>query len=155
MPSKKFVSPVLMWLVVIIGIYASFQLAPNIKIFPKKIFTSFLIIPAGIYWLYFFVGAIRVHRKAALSAEKIDRIVKEGVYSIVRHPIYSGDIVLAWGIFFFWPEPRVLSAILWLTIILYFWMKLEEKALEEKFGPEYRNYKNKVPMVMPRLRKTR
>ena len=153
MLNKKFVSPILMWLIVISGVSVLFRFFPKIEIFPKNPITSFFIIPAGIYWLYFFVGALLVHKKAALSAAKIDRIVKVGVYSIVRHPIYSADIVLAWGIFFFWPHLKVSAAVLWLTIILFFWMKLEERVLEEKFGPEYRNYKNKVPMVMPRLKK--
>lgn len=153
--NRKLVSPVLMWLIVIVGVYVFFKLSPEARVLPKNIFSPFLIIPAGIYWLYFFVGALRVHKKAAVSAVKIDRIVKEGVYSIVRHPIYSGDIVLAWGIFFYWPYLKILLSAIWLTVVLFFWMKLEEKALEEKFGPEYRNYKNKAPMVVPRLKKTK
>ena len=151
MLNKKLVSPVLMWLIVIIGIYISFQFLSEAEIFPRNALTSSLMIPAGIYWLYFFVGALRVHRKAAFSAEKIDKIVTEGVYKIVRHPIYSGDIVLAWGIFFYWPYLKVLLSAIWLTLVLFFWMKLEEKALEEKLGSEYRIYKNKVPMVIPKF----
>src|SRR3989338_1473704 len=120
MPKQKFVSPVLMWLIVIIGIYVSFQLASNIRIFPRNIFTSLLIFPAGIYWLYFFVGALRVHRRAAVSAEKIDKIVTNGVYQIVRHPIYSADIILAWGIFFHWPYLKILLSVIFLTLVLIF-----------------------------------
>lgn len=148
---KKLVSPVLMWLIVILEVFVAFRFFPKIEIFPRNAIISFLIIPAGIYWLYFFVGALRVHRKAAVSAAKIDRIVKEGVYSIVRHPIYSADIILAWGIFFHWPYFKILLSALWLTLILFFWMKLEEKALAEKFGEEYGNYKKNVPMFVPKF----
>ena len=151
MSKRKFVSPVLMWIIVIIGVFVSFRFFPKIEIFPRNAVTPFLIIPAGIYWLYFFVGALRVHRKAALSAAKIDRIVKEGVYSIVRHPIYSADIVLAWGIFFHWPYLKILLSAIWLTLVLFFWMKLEEKTLAEKFGEEYRNYRKNVPMFIPKF----
>jgi protein-S-isoprenylcysteine O-methyltransferase Ste14 len=151
MLKRKLVSPVLMWLIVILGIFIVFSFFPKAEIFPRNAITSFLIIPAGIYWLYFFIGALRVHRKAALSAAKIDRIVIESVYSVVRHPIYSGDIVLAWGIFFYWPLLKVFISAIWLTIVLFSWMRIEEKVLEEKFGPEYRDYKNKVPMVIPKF----
>ena len=151
MLKRKLVSPVLMWLIVILGIFIVFSFFPKAEIFPRNAITSFLIIPAGIYWLYFFIGALRVHKKAAVSADKIDRIVKEGVYSIVRHPIYSADIVLVWGIFFHWPHLKILLSAFWLTLILFFWMRLEEKALAEKFGEEYEKYKKAVPMIIPRI----
>ena len=151
MLNRKLVSPVLMWLIVILGVSVLFRFFPQTEIFPRNAITSLLVIPAGIYWLYFFIGALRVHKKAAVSAEKIDKIVTTGVYNIVRHPIYSADIVLAWGIFFFWPQLKILLSVFWLTAVLFFWMRLEEKALQEKFGAEYRNYKNKAPMAIPRF----
>jgi len=94
-----------------------------------------------------------IHRKAPHSVRSIDKIVKEGIYQRVRHPIYSGDIVLVWGIFFHWPSIRALISVIWLTTVLFFWMRLEEKALAEKFGSDYLEYKAKVPMVVPRIGK--
>src|SRR3989344_8634406 len=151
MLKRRLVNPALMWLIVIIGVYALFSFTPNAMIFPENIFASFLIIPAGIYWLYFFISALWVHRQAAHSAEKISKIVTAGVYKIVRHPIYSADIVLAWGIFFHWPYLKILLSAIWLTLVLIFWMRLEEKALAEKFGEEYSNYKKKVPMFVTKF----
>ncbi|OGI16836.1 MAG: hypothetical protein A3J63_00010 [Candidatus Moranbacteria bacterium RIFCSPHIGHO2_02_FULL_40_12b] len=151
MSKQKFVSPVLMWIIVIIGVFVSFRFFPQTEIFPRNPITSFLIVPAGIYWLYFFVGALRVHKKAALSAEKIDKVVTSGIYQIVRHPIYSADIILAWGIFFHWPYLKILLSVIWLTLVLIFWMRLEEKALAEKFGEEYSNYKKNVPMFVTKF----
>ncbi len=142
-----------MWAIVASGITFSFQIFPSEDLFMPNRFTFYLIVPAFLYWLYFFVGAILVHRKAPRSVHSIYKIVKEGVYQRVRHPIYSGDIVIAWGIFSHWPSYRALSSVIWLTIILYFWMRLEEKALAEKFGRDYLDYQKEVPMLVPRIKK--
>jgi protein-S-isoprenylcysteine O-methyltransferase Ste14 len=147
---QKSVSPALMWLVVAVGIFAVFQLVPARFIFPRNMFTSFLMFPATIYWLYFFIGAVRVHRQAPLSADKIDKLVTEGVYAKVRHPIYSADIILGWSIFFFYPDVRFLVSAHWLMFVLLFWMQREEKALIEKFGSEYLEYMKRVPKMFPK-----
>ncbi|HCU71066.1 MAG TPA: hypothetical protein DIC35_04955, partial [Candidatus Moranbacteria bacterium] len=89
--------------------------------------------------------------KAPLSADAIDRLVTEGVYEKVRHPIYSADIVLAWSIFFFYPDVRIFASVLWLTLVMSVWMKIEEKALIEKFGREYEGYRLRVPKIFPKL----
>lgn len=150
MNKQKLVSPVLMWLIVIVGILIVFWLVPARFVFPRNMFTSFLIFPAIIYWLYFFIGAVKVHRQAPLSVDKIDKLVTEGVYAKVRHPIYSADIILGWAIFFFYPDVRLLIGAHWLMFVLLFWMRREEKALIEKFGNEYLEYMRRVPKIFPK-----
>lgn len=140
-----------MWLIVIIGIFFAFKLVPARFVFPRNMFTSFLIFPAATYWLYFFIGAVKVHRQAPLSADKIEKLVTNGVYAKVRHPIYSADIVLGWAIFFFYPDVRFLISAHWLMFVLLFWMHLEETALVQKFGDEYLEYMKRVPKIFPRL----
>lgn len=150
MNKQKLVSPVLMWLIVIVGILIVFWLVPARFVFPRNMLASFLIFPAMIYWLYFFIGAVKVHRRAPLSADKIDKLVTEGVYAKVRHPIYSADIILGWAIFFFYPDVRLLIGAHWLMFVLLFWMRREEKALIEKFGNEYLQYMRRVPKIFPK-----
>ena len=106
-------------------------------IYPLSYFTRHLILALFFYWRH------ACPSQGARSVRSIDKIIKEGIYQRVRHPIYSGDIVLVWGIFSHWPSYRALSSVIWLTIILFFWMRLEEKALTEKFGRDYLEYKNR------------
>ena len=150
--SRRLVSPMLMWLIVAAGILAVFQFVPARFVFPRNMFTSFLIVPAIAYWLYFFIGAIRVHRQARLSTDKIERLVTKDVYAKVRHPIYAADIILGWSVFFFFPDVRLLVSAHWMMFVLLFWMKREEDALIEKFGEEYSAYMRRVPKIFPRLR---
>lgn len=148
---QKLVSPILMWIIVVLGVFAVFNTFPRVELFQRNTITSFFIFPAGIYWLYFFLSALKSNRKAAFSIDKTVKIIKSGVYGVVRHPIYSADIILGWGIFLFWPIYEVLLSVVWLTLILSFWMILEENALEDKFRDEYRNYKRETPMFFPRI----
>lgn len=147
----RLVSPVIMWLIVLFGIGGVFWLVPARFVWPRNIATSALIFPAAIYWLYFFLGAIKVHRRAALSADKINKLVVDGVYSKVRHPIYSADIIFGWSLFFFYPDVRFLISAHWLMFTLLFWMRREETALTKKFGNEYLEYARCVPKLFPRL----
>ncbi|MCE5199033.1 MAG: isoprenylcysteine carboxylmethyltransferase family protein [Armatimonadota bacterium] len=149
---QKLISPVLMWSIIITGIFLFMWLLPHVWLFRRNIFTSLLLIPAALNWLYFFFGAVRVHRRAPQSAAAINHVVTTGVYAMVRHPIYSADILLAWGVFFFLPTLSILCSAAWLTVVMVAWMNLEEHALEEKFGDEYTCYKNRTPMFIPNYR---
>ena len=148
---RKLVSPVLMWLIVAVGILLAFRFVPARYVFPRNMLTSFLLLPAIFYWLYFFLGAIKVHRKAPFSVDVINKLVTDGVYGKVRHPIYAADIILACSIFFFYPDVRFLLSALGLTLVLQFWMNREELALLEKFGQEYSDYMTRVPKMFPRF----
>lgn len=159
--TQKIASPILMWGIVFAGVAAVFIFFGGFEkgakvFFSAEIFSPdsalrFAIVPAFLWWIYFFTGAIKVHREAAASVAEITKIITAGAYAKVRHPIYSADIILSWGIFFYLPNVRILLCVLWLDSVLFFWMKLEERLLLEKFGKDYQDYMKRVPMFIPRL----
>ncbi|HBP01221.1 MAG: hypothetical protein UY41_C0012G0020 [Candidatus Moranbacteria bacterium GW2011_GWE1_49_15] len=149
----RFINPVLMWFLVAIGVFLAFLYVPAMDVFERTFLGSLVFVLTICYWAYFFIGSIIVNRKAALSVDSIDRLVTEGVYGMVRHPIYSADIFLSWGFLLVFPDLKVLVSVIWLTLVLAYWMVLEENALEEKFGREYREYEKNVPMVIPEFKK--
>ncbi|MFC1756454.1 methyltransferase family protein [Patescibacteria group bacterium] len=151
MNKHKAVSPVVLWLVIIVGGIMLVVSTPDGKFFNSNIFTSFLFLLSIVYWFSFFNKAIKINRKAVYSADKIDELIQKGVYGVVRHPIYGADIILFWGIFVSWPYLRTFMVALWATLMLLFWMKVEEIALVQKFGDVYDNYKKQVPMVIPKF----
>jgi protein-S-isoprenylcysteine O-methyltransferase Ste14 len=79
-------------------------------------------------------------------------LVTTGIYGYVRHPQYLGIMLLTLGMNIQWLT--ILSLLLWpfLVILYYRLAKEEAKEMEERFGEEYRKYKQKVPMFIPRLR---
>lgn len=78
-------------------------------------------------------------------------VIRKGVFSIVRHPVYLGEILLYLGLLFF--SLSVASMIVWLfaIIFLYYISRYEEKILLEHFGEEYRSYMEEVPMWIPKI----
>jgi protein-S-isoprenylcysteine O-methyltransferase Ste14 len=144
----RLVSPVLMWVIIVIGWIILWNLIPKGYFYRQSIVGWLVFGIAAINWIYFFIGVLLVHRQVAQSAGLIRKLVVTGVYAQVRHPIYSADLILAWGIFIAWPQYRILAMVVWATIIFTVWMNLEERVLRRKF-PGYKKYAEKVPMVIP------
>lgn len=138
-----------MWALVFIGFMLSFLLVPDAALFQTNLFTSAFFFLAGANWLYFFAFALAENRYAARSAASVKSLVTTGVYSKVRHPIYSADIFFAWGIFLFSPTIRIFACAAWLTVVLLLWMRLEENALLKRFSAQYARYRAKTPMLVP------
>jgi len=76
------------------------------------------------------------------------RIVDTGIYTVVRHPQYTGGIYAIFLTTLLW-YPHWLFAFLGAggTVLMVLSTKEEDKRLIEKFGDEYRNYMEKVPMM--------
>jgi len=143
-----------MWTVVALGILVIFFVIPKQPLFSfsdSKAAIIFLVLAIP-YWSYFWINAVLINKKAASSSANTPQIISSGVYGYVRHPIYGADIVLAIALFFFIPEARIALSVIWLTLVLIVWMKLEESVLEERFGHKYKEYKKNVPMLIPRFR---
>lgn len=84
-----------------------------------------------------------------ISANSEDRLVTRGIHSKVRHPIYTGTILILIGYFLYAPTDVLLvsaiAILLYLPVGIYF----EEKKLILKFGKEYQDYKKNVPSLIP------
>lgn len=77
-------------------------------------------------------------------------LVRSGVYSIVRHPLYSGLICIALGWTIFWVSLSHLIATIILFLFLDYKSRQEEKWLIEKH-PEYLEYKQQVKKLIPKV----
>lgn len=79
--------------------------------------------------------------------------IHTGIHSYIRHPIYSGLILIFLGYFFYQPFMSSLIHFLCLIIYLPFGISYEEKKLIILFGEKYEKYKINVPSLIPRLTK--
>ena len=82
-------------------------------------------------------------------------VCKSGPYSIVRNPLYIGNMMIYVGFAFVAGSVYVVT-ISSITFVYFFIqysliISLEEEALEEKFGNEYLTYKKLVPSILPRI----
>ena len=78
-------------------------------------------------------------------------VIQSGVFRFVRHPIYTGALLLYLGLTLM--TISLASAALWLLIIAFYVYisKHEERILAEEFGNDYLQYKKKTGMLLPKL----
>jgi len=74
----------------------------------------------------------------------------KGIYSIIRHPIYTANLLLMLGIFI--SSASAIIAFNGTILLLYYSMSafIEEKAIQKKF-PTYATYKNRTGMFLPSI----
>jgi protein-S-isoprenylcysteine O-methyltransferase Ste14 len=79
------------------------------------------------------------------------KLITTGPYSLVRHPIYSGLLLMFLGNAIIVGKWRGLIGVLILFISFLFKLKKEEKWLSESFGQEYAEYMKKSSALIPWL----
>jgi len=80
-------------------------------------------------------------------------VIRKGVFSVMRHPVYLSEILLYLGLLML--SISLAAAVVWVGAIafLHYISRYEEKLLLERFGRGYEQYMREVPMWIPRLRK--
>jgi protein-S-isoprenylcysteine O-methyltransferase Ste14 len=78
---------------------------------------------------------------------------RTGIYSVVRHPLYIGNTLVALGLALV-PGPWYLAVIVLLASLLYHERIAahEEAFLETKFGDLFRDWADRVPAMIPDFR---
>ena len=78
-------------------------------------------------------------------------LIVEGIHKKIRHPLYAGTILIFLGFVFFVPKLSTLVVVATSIAYVFIGIQLEESKLIKKFGDQYIRYKEKVPMIIPRL----
>ncbi len=100
-----------------------------------------------VYDLQYMIGIRQIREfKNGIKRPAAD-FTTEGILGYVRHPWYSGAILLVWAFGAITDVSLVSKTILTTYIII--GTVLEEKKLVEEIGPAYREYRRKVPMLIP------
>ena len=109
-----------------------------------------VFVTVGILLLVIGVPMWLIAVRAVMRAYNSDRLVTSGVFSLVRHPVYSAWIVFnipAIALLFrSWPlllAPVVAYAVFKSSI------RTEDEYLEQRFGQEYRDYRARVNELIP------
>lgn len=73
--------------------------------------------------------------------ENIDHLVTTGLFSMIRHPMYTGFILwIAGWVVCYGAVVSLAVGVVCVGNILY-WRRLEEGALESRYGEDYRRYR--------------
>ena len=75
------------------------------------------------------------------------KLVSDGIFGILRHPQYTGGMVIAFSMCLIVQSPLTYILAIIAMVTAYLSMVFEEKRLLIKFGSQYENYKTEVPRV--------
>lgn len=84
---------------------------------------------------------------------EVHALRRTGILAWVRHPIYSGLILIVIGFFLFIPNLPTLLSCAFMLGYLPVGMWLEERKLVAEYGEAYRAYRKEVPALIPRWSK--
>jgi len=85
------------------------------------------------------------------SPKENSELITTGLFSKMRHPIYSGILLLAFSFALYQNSGFKILISFFLLILFYFKTGYEEKQLILKF-PEYKNYKNTTGRFLPKIK---
>ena len=107
---------------------------------------SYVFIGGG-FWL------IAAAWKPLLAARKAGRLATEGPYAWIRHPQYTGIVLIMVGFLLQWPT---LATLVMFPILLVVYRRLalrEEREVASEFGHTWEGYAAATPRFVPRLRR--
>jgi len=87
-----------------------------------------------------------------LRGHNQQQLVTTGIRARVRHPVYLGHLceMLAWSVATGLAVCWALTAFAIMTGVVM--IRMEDEELEKRFAEEYRQYRSRVPAVLPRIR---
>lgn len=108
--------------------------------------------PRSVLWGGPFVlGGLLVRLIATGTIIKDDRLTTEGVYGMVRHPLYLGNTLYGIGLCLMGRVAWFWGAFTLLSLAFHLPASLEEEGyLRRRYGPAYDDYARNVPRFLPR-----
>ena len=116
--------------------------------------TLFIVLGSAVAISGFILHMIchKYHKFGHDTSDKIKTVIADGIYKKIRHPMYSGILLIVWGIFIAWNFYFTLPIPIVITVLLYSLAKKEEQYLIETLDGQYKEYIKEVKwMFIPGL----
>jgi len=96
-----------------------------------------------------------VYKRYWSKEEGRGELVTDGIYGFIRHPQYTGFLMITLGMLCDWATLPML--IMWpiMALLYYRLARKEEDDMQAEFGQQYHAYKQRTGMFLPRLRARR
>ncbi len=127
----------------------------SITLFESKGFVRYLSLMLATFGVMVISQAFKQYRLFSFIGlkQEMNEFTRNGILQYVRHPIYSGTILVVIGFFLFTPTLATLISVSCILLYLPIGIYFEEKKLIKQFGEQYLSYKREVPSVLPRVKK--
>jgi protein-S-isoprenylcysteine O-methyltransferase Ste14 len=133
-------------LFILFSFFSDNLLGSLLNIFFKESFLILIFI--GLFFVFWAIIQLNVKISIFPSPKSDAKLVTDGAYKYLRHPIYTGLIIVFWGYSLY--SESLIRVIISLILIFLFneKAKFEESKLSQKF-PDYKNYMKKTWRIFP------
>jgi protein-S-isoprenylcysteine O-methyltransferase Ste14 len=150
-----YITPLITWLPVVGLLYISrswiLSHRLELPVFLQGI--GWVVFILGIFlqlWTLRILGGLRIIGLPEVSQLVESRIITSGPFSVIRHPTYASHTIMFAGVFLLSGVIALgVITLLDIAIINAFVIPLEDRELVERFGDEYKAYKDRVPAFFP------
>lgn len=106
--------------------------------------------PIVLLSFYFESKSCSILGKPQSYPQEIRKLITSGIYSKMRHPVYLGRMLMNLGFLIMFPIVPMLIVTVVFVIVWYLMALHEEMLLMKRFGRNYKKYREKVPMFIPK-----
>ncbi len=111
----------------------------NVPVMEELIIVGWILL--GIGALFVILSVLTLRRKGTTN------VTDSGVYGVVRHPMYLGGMVMFLSHIFFGQNWIVVISTIIGVYCCFLLIQSEDQKNIEKFGDDYKRYKEKVPRM--------
>jgi len=116
---------------------------------PAAAYTGLALTVVGLGFAAWARFAIGRNWGGAITVQKGHKVVRNGPYAVVRHPIYSGFMLATFGTALVIGQVGGLVSTALVVLCWGYKAHLEESFLVEQFGTEYEQYRHDVKGLIP------
>ena len=116
---------------------------------PAAAYTGLALTVAGLGFALWARIAIGRNWGGAITVQEGHKVIRNGPYAVVRHPIYAGFMLATLGTAIVFGQVAGLISTALVVLCWGYKGRLEEHFLIEQFGPEYEQYRRDVKALIP------
>jgi protein-S-isoprenylcysteine O-methyltransferase len=148
-------SLMLLWTIIIVSLWLGIQMVwlfPNatVRYLREFYLAGFLLFLGGLILRWYSIGYLGRYFTVDVSISPEHKLIDSGPYRSIRHPTYTGALLAFLGLGFCFGN---WLSILFLTVPIiaaFLWrIRIEEHALTDALGEEYRTYAQRTKRLIP------
>jgi protein-S-isoprenylcysteine O-methyltransferase len=148
-------SLMLLWTIIIVSLWLGIQMVwlfPNatVRYLREFYLAGFLLFLGGLILRWYSIGYLGRYFTVDVSISAEHKLIDSGPYRYIRHPTYTGALLAFLGLGFCFGN---WLSILFMTVPIiaaFLWrIRIEEHALNDALGEEYRAYTQRTKRLIP------
>jgi protein-S-isoprenylcysteine O-methyltransferase len=148
-------SLILLWTIIIVSLWLGIQMVwlfPNatVRYLREFYLAGFLLFLGGLILRWYSIGYLGRYFTVDVSISAEHKLIDSGPYRYIRHPTYTGALLAFLGLGFCFGN---WLSILFMTVPIiaaFLWrIRIEEDALNDALGEEYRAYTQRTKRLIP------